>query len=188
MSQPMWVVKLLKKYFPQRFRFAAWTRLPVFGRVMDEIIFKDDNILYLPKDTVVIQQAIQPDNVMLPSEVVDHFIREARYRWIMNECICRSAAHCEDYPVEFGCLFLGQAVLEINPKLGRLVSVEEALAHEQRCREAGLFQMIGRDKLDTLWMGVTPGSKLLTICNCCPAAACLKCCPNWPRRLATGCR
>jgi NAD-dependent dihydropyrimidine dehydrogenase PreA subunit len=33
--------------------------------------------------------------------------------------------------------------------------------------------MIGRNKLDTVWLGVGPGNRLLTICNCCP------CCCLW---------
>jgi ferredoxin len=53
------------------------------------------------------------------------------------------------------------------------VSKEEALAHVRRCREAGLVHMIGRNRLDTVWLGVGPGEKLLTICNCCP------CCCLW---------
>jgi len=61
----------------------------------------------------------------------------------------------------------------INPQLGHRVTREEALVHAERCREAGLVHMVGRNKLDTLWLGVGPGSKLLTICNCCP------CCCLW---------
>lgn len=43
----------------------------------------------------------------------------------------------------------------------------------RRCREAGLVHLIGRNKLDTVWLGVGPGTKLMTICNCCP------CCCLW---------
>ncbi|MBW1710912.1 MAG: 4Fe-4S dicluster domain-containing protein [Deltaproteobacteria bacterium] len=95
----------------------------------------------------------------------------------MNTCICREASKCGDYPVDLGCLFLGEAVLGINPKLGRIVSAEEALDHvtrcRARCREAGLVHMIGRNKLDSVWLNTRPGGKLLTICNCCP------CCCLW---------
>jgi ferredoxin len=68
---------------------------------------------------------------------------------------------------------LGEAVNQINPKFGRLVSKDEALEHAQRCREAGLVHMIGRNKLDSVWLGAGPSQKLLTICNCCP------CCCLW---------
>ena len=33
--------------------------------------------------------------------------------------------------------------------------------------------MVGRNKLDVIWLGIGPGEKLLTICNCCP------CCCLW---------
>jgi ferredoxin len=111
--------------------------------------------------------------MVLPSQVVEHFIEKANYHWIMNTCICRDAQGCDDYPVDRGCLFLGEATLGINPRLGRRVTKEEALAHVRHCREAGLIHLIGRNKLDTIWLGVGPGDKLMTICNCCP------CCCLW---------
>lgn len=39
--------------------------------------------------------------------------------------------------------------------------------------EAGLLQMVGRNKLDMMWLGAGPGERLFTICNCCP------CCCLW---------
>ena len=70
-----------------------------------------------------------PGQTVLPTDLVDLFIDRAHYHWIMNFCICREASGCRDYPIDMGCLFLGEAVLGIHPKLGRLVSREEALAH-----------------------------------------------------------
>jgi ferredoxin len=81
--------------------------------------------------------------------------------------------HCRDYPRDLGCLFLGAAARDIHPGLGRPASKDEALAHAKKCREAGLVHLIGRNKLDTVWLGVGPGERLLTICNCCP------CCCLW---------
>jgi hypothetical protein len=77
----------------------------------------------------------------------------------MNSCICREAERCEDYPIDLGCLFLGEAALGINPQLGRRVTKEKALQHVRRCREAGLVHLIGRNKLDTMWLGVGPGDR-----------------------------
>ena len=51
----------------------------------------------------------------------------------MNFCLCRDSNHCKDYPVEYGCLFLGEAVLGINPALGHRVTKAEALEHARRC-------------------------------------------------------
>lgn len=176
MSTPVWFVKLLERVYPARFWLARATRVPLIRRITDRLLFHGDDIIYLPQDRAVIQvnRAVDaPEEMVLPSQVVEHFIEQASHHWVMNFCICRESEGCEDYPAELGCLFLGEAVLGINPKLGRLVSKEEALAHVRRCREAGLVHLIGRNKLDTIWLGIGPGDKLLTICNCCP------CCCLW---------
>jgi len=175
MSSPVWFVKLLEKFFPQRFLLAKATRVSTVGKVVDRLLFEGDDIFYLPKDgAIAVNHVIDPpEEVVLPSQVVEHFIRQANYHWIMNFCICRESEKCEHYPIEYGCLFLGEAALGINPKFGRPVTKEEALDYARRCREAGLVHMIGRNKLDTVWLHIGPGSKLLTICNCCP------CCCLW---------
>ncbi len=185
MSRPLWFVNLVKKSFPTRFALARFTKTPLLGRLIDQALFGGDDIIYLPKDNLVqagqskrtritVNEPIQrPADTVLPSAVVAHFVEQAEYRWIMNFCICRAADDCQDYPQELGCLFLGEAVLKINPELGRLVGKQEALEHLRRCQEAGLVHLIGRNKLDTIWLGAGPGQKLLTICNCCP------CCCLW---------
>ncbi len=175
MARPIWFVNLVKKYFPSRFSLARLTKVPVVGRWIDHGLFEGDDIIYLPKDDVIqINEPVpRPEDVVLPSQLLEHFIDKATHHWIMNFCICRDASGCRDHPIDLGCLFLGEAVLGINPELGRLASKEEALAHVRRCRDAGLVHMIGRNKLDTVWLGVDPGHKLLTICNCCP------CCCLW---------
>jgi ferredoxin len=175
MGQPVWLVELIKWAFPARFLIARATRLPILGPLLDRWFFAADALIYLPTDrSIQIGYALELEGQMvLPSEVVDHFIRRASTHWIMNRCLCRDAAGCSDYPVELGCLFLGAAADGINPKLGRRVTEQEALAHVQRCREAGLVHLIGRNKLDTIWLGVGPGDQLMTICHCCP------CCCLW---------
>jgi ferredoxin len=170
MTRPVWFVDMLKRLFAGRYWMAKATRIPPIGKVVDALFFAKDDVIYLPKNQVIhIHREIAPsEDMVLPSQVVEHFVEQSTHRWLMNHCICRDAAGCKDYPIELGCLFLGEATLDINPKLGRFVSKEEALDHLRRCREAGLVHMVGRNKLDTFWMGVRPGSKLMTICNCCP--------------------
>lgn len=171
----MWFTNLIKKGFPQRFLLARLTRVPVLGKVMDFLFFEGDDIIYLPKDHVVtVNRSVTiPDSMVLPSQIVEHFIEKANYHWVMNFCICRDSSNCKDYPINLGCLFLGEAAMHINPELGRKVTKEEAKEHVRLCREAGLVHLIGRNKLDAVWLNVSPGNKLLTICNCCP------CCCLW---------
>lgn len=182
MVRPLWFIELLKKTFPQRFMIAKLTKVPIVGKIIDSMLFEGDDIIYLPKDDLVkssnqvirINKAVnKPEEMVLPSQVLDRFIEEANYHWIMNFCICRAGGKCDDYPTKLGCLFLGKAVLNIDPRLGRLVTKEEALEHVRRCREAGLVHLIGRNKLDTVWLDIGPSDRLLTICNCCP------CCCLW---------
>jgi ferredoxin len=175
MSRPRWFVGAIKMAFPGRFLAARATKMLLLGKMLDRWFFEEDHLIYLPKDRVIeINASIDlPGEMVLPSQIVEHFIEQAHTHWIMNTCICRDGSHCKDYPIDLGCLFLGEAAAGINPKLGRPVTKEEALEHERRCREAGLVHMIGRNKLDTVWLGVGPGDRLLTICNCCP------CCCLW---------
>ena len=175
MSRPLFLVSLLKLAFPRRFLAARATRLPVVGRLLDRWLFAGDDIIYLPRDRLVaVQKSVDlPSQTVLPSRVVEHFVEQAGFHWIMNFCICRSAEGCQDYPIELGCLFLGEAARGINPKLGRPVTKEEALAHVRRCSDAGLVHLIGRNKLDTVWLGIGPGRQLMTVCHCCP------CCCLW---------
>lgn len=175
MARPQWFIDLIKKSFPNRFSIARLTQIPWVGRMTDKVAFEGDDLFYLPGDrTIQINQPIEAQNdVVLPSQVLDHFIEISNYHWLMDFCICRASSDCQDYPQEYGCLFLGEAVLGINPKHGRLVAKEEAHEHIARCREAGLIHLVGKNKLDTLWLGIGPGDRLMTVCNCCP------CCCLW---------
>lgn len=178
MNIPTWLIRLIKKAFPYRRSIARLSKIPVIAAMMDKTIFNGDDLIYLPKDRVVIQQAVEAESLVLPSAVVDHFIEKAAYRWIMNTCICRESDHCEDYPHDLGCIFLGEATLSMNPKLGRLASEEEALAHARRARDLGLVQLIGRDRVDNFWTGARPFGKLMTICNCCPCCCLFRMLPD----------
>ena len=57
-------------------------------------------------------------------------------------------------------------------------TVEEALKQVDRADEAGLSHLIGRNKIDSVWMNVHPREGLLTICHCCPCCCLWKVYPN----------
>ncbi|MHA2363505.1 MAG: indolepyruvate ferredoxin oxidoreductase subunit alpha [Candidatus Hodarchaeales archaeon] len=196
MVRPMWFIKSLISSFPQRFFFARFSHIPIIGRIIEYMAFEDDHIYYLLKDdvaqsdntsidsglktkTLEVNKPITrtPDTV-LPSHVVEHFIEESNYHWVMNFCICRLSSDCQDYPSHLGCLFLGEASIGIDPRLGRQVTKEEAKEHINKCREAGLVHLVGRNKLDTVWLDLSPGNKLMTICNCCNCCCLWKMIPN----------
>jgi ferredoxin len=170
-------VFFLEKLFPYRFLAAKITRVPLMKILVNKMLFDKTNLTVLPKESVIeipLQKTIRPlDNMVLPSQVVEYFIQKTSYRFIMNFCICREAMDCQKHPIEFGCLFLGDAARRINPEFGREATIEEALTYVQKCRAEGLIHLIGRDKIDETWLGVGSDGKLLTICNCC------SCCCLW---------
>jgi Na+-translocating ferredoxin:NAD+ oxidoreductase RNF subunit RnfB len=75
--------------------------------------------------------------------------------------------------------------MDINPRFGRPISRNEALEHVTRCRDAGLVHLIGRNKLDTVWLNVGPKENLLTICNCCPCCCLWRILPDLAPRIET---
>lgn len=188
MATPMWFVGLLKKVFGLRFIGAKMTNLPIIGTVMERVLHNNlhngDKLFYLPKDRILVKEHIDDqENLAVPSAIVKHFIKVANHIFLMNTCLCRDAANCQSYDHNIGCIFLGDAVQKINPKLGRLVDAETALAHVDRAQKAGLVHLIGRDKIDAIWMGVKPYEKLMTICNCCSCCCLFRVLPYFSTKL-----
>ena len=186
MSRPRWFVALFRMAYPGRFLAARLTRLPLLGSTIERLFLHGDHLVYLPRDNVVpVGEKVEVGgSLVVPSRVLEHFIEEAGSHWIMNTCICRQSCDCRDYPIDLGCLFLGEAAEGINPKLGRRASKQEALAHAQRARDAGLVHLVGRNKLDTVWLGVGPGQRLLTVCHCCPCCCLYGILPHMAPHLA----
>jgi len=176
----------IKKTFPKDAKKGAWlTKTPGIGRLIEYLFFEGDDLLCLPRDKVVaINKPVEgQDQMALPSQLVDHFIDAAGYHVVMNFCICRRSMPCKDYPMELGCLFMGEAARAINPNWGRHVTKEQAKEHIRKCQEAGLIHFIGRSKLDTVWLGIGPGHNLLTVCNCCPCCCITRGLPYMSDRL-----
>lgn len=181
MARPLWIVQILKSLFPYRRSFARLSRIPIIKQVMKRYLFDGDAMVYLPKDRIVVAEEIPGmSQLVMPSGIVHHFIESANHLWIMNHCICRQGDDCHDYPKDLGCLFMGDAVLQIHSKLGHLVTKETAHQHIEKAQKAGLVHLIGKNKMDTIWLGVGPSNQLLTVCNCCPCCCLFKILPDLP--------
>lgn len=190
-------VGLAKAGFDLRFRIARMTRIEPVGRFIERMFFDEDRMIYLPKDDLVARDSeksidVQVDktftiaNTALPSQILDHFIRESRYHFIMDFCLCRDANDCKDYPKDLGCLFLGKGALKIDKKYGRLVTAEEALEHMRKCREAGLVHLIGRNKIDAVVFDTGRKEDLMSICSCCPCCCLWKMLPDLSADISGG--
>ncbi|TXT55388.1 MAG: 4Fe-4S ferredoxin [Candidatus Thorarchaeota archaeon] len=175
MGSPYWFVQIVLKTFRQVINIAKLTNAPLIGRVIDYALFEGDDITYLPKDIVIpINKEIgAPESRVVPSQILENFLDRAENIFLMDFCPCRTSMKCESHSRDLGCIFMGKAAADINPELGRLVSAKAAKEHLRRCREEGLVHMIGRQKLDAVWLNVGPIENLLSICNCC------SCCCLW---------
>jgi len=107
------------------------------------------------------------DNIALPEEVLGRLIERASHRVIMNFCPCRQVNGCTHYPVETGCLMMGDSALKIPEKSRREVGVEEAKAHVRKAVEAGLVPILGKARVDNSLFMIPDEGKLLTTCFCC---------------------
>jgi len=176
-------VNVIKLTFKTRFFLAKTCRkVPTLAKLVDNLFFEGDDIQVLPRDAAIkhsseeieVNKSVEvPENMALPSDVLKEMIRGSKYHFIMNSCICRVSNDCNGYPKDLGCLFLGKGSKRISTNLGRTVTMEEALEYVDKCQEAGLVNIIGRNKIDSLWLNTGPKEELLSICSCCP------CCCLW---------
>ena len=107
MANPYWIKYLINKTFSQRFFWAKLINYPIIGKMIDYALFNNDDVFYLPKDkTIPINEAVdQPEGMMAPSQIVEHFIKQANYHWIMDFCICRDSAHARTIPLNWVVFF-----------------------------------------------------------------------------------
>ena len=174
-------VRVLKYFFNGRYRLAAMTkRSNTFSRVVEKMLFDGDDMIVVPKDSVVkrnvdinIDIEDAGESTVLPSDVVKRLISEADDIFIMDFCLCRRSNKCDDYPIDHGCVFMGKGIHKIPPEFGHVATKEEAKEYIDECGKLGLVHIIGRNKLDSIWLSTGNKKDLMTICNCCP------CCCLW---------
>ena len=127
------ITKSLAKYaFQTRFFLSRLTRKSrIIKKIADKLLFEDNEIFVLPnKSTVnktksaritanieISQNFRKDDSEFVPSEIIKEAIKEAKNIFIMNKCLCRSSAGCQDYPHDFGCIFLGPATKKNSFKI-----------------------------------------------------------------------
>jgi ferredoxin len=141
------------------------TSWPVLSTIVKKLMpLEDLTLTYIP-----INEDLQlPDNSPAPISILEHFIEKSSHHLILSRCPCRSGNECKDFPADFGCTFLGAAVKDVRPEVGRQVSKEEALEHLHKATEMGLVSCTGRVKADAVMLGVKDHAHLMTICHCCP--------------------
>ena len=177
---PRLSVAMVNRVFNTRYRLARMTRrFPRFGKLVRKIAFDGDDMSVIPKAGTArtVELNINIDNAgernVVPTDLVKNVLRRSEKIFIMDFCLCRQSNECKDYPIERGCIFVGKGTERIPEKYGRFVPQEEACQYIDECDRLGLVHIIGRNKLDSLWLHTGKHTDLMTICNCCP------CCCLW---------
>lgn len=184
----------VKYAFGTRFFIAGLTKKSrIIYRIIDKFLFEGDEIFVIPntqnlnkskssktiKTNITINKTIDDDgSVFLPTDILKEIIRNAEDIVIMDTCLCRRSNNCQDYPQDIGCLFIGPTSRKIPRHVCREATTQEALDHVDIADAAGLSHVMGRNKIDTVWMNIGPKEGLLTVCHCCPCCCLWKVIPN----------
>jgi len=167
-KRPKWWLDLLSFIWPITWISGRAYSLPVIGRFLTIVtrpLFskKNLNLTYIP----INEEIMGAGGTFLPREIVAELISRSSHRAIINRCTCRDDRKCTRHPIEWGCTLLGDGAREIDPRIGRHVSVKEAIDHLDRTLADGLIPLVGRVRVDNFLYGVKDHGKLLTICHCC---------------------
>jgi hypothetical protein len=140
------------------------TRISILNALAKRLLPQEsNNTCYVP-----INESIElPPGTVAPAAIIETFIREASDHLILSRCPCRNGSNCMTADESFGCTFLGPAVKEVHPEVGRLVSAEEALEHLHQATEMGLISCVGKFKGDAFMLGVKDHHRMMSICHCC---------------------
>lgn len=160
-------------------RTTAW---PVVGKYAGFILSDSHyDVTFIPINA---ELEAEPDSTVVPKQVAYEMVERACRRVVLPLCICRVGCRCEDYPMEVGCIFLGEATKDIHPSIGREVSIEEAKAHLDGAIATGLIPQIGRVDPDPVMLGIKDHYHFLTLCLCCPCCCiAMRNMPRWPDRV-----
>lgn len=170
---------VVNRIFNWRFWIAGLTKKSkIAKKVINKALFEKDEIVVIP-NTININKKIEAEkSEFLPTDIIKEVIKRCEDIVIMDSCLCRTSNNCEDYPQDIGCIFLGPTTKKIPRTICHEATVDEALAQVDEADNAGLSHIIGRNKIDSVWMNVRPGEGLLTICHCCPCCCLWKVYPN----------
>ncbi len=173
MSKKRWPLAL--KLYKMFVKFSVWMK----EGGLKAKIYKTGIMLYpdMEKHTSTVVMPLEvdispnADKVTVPMDIIKESLKHVTFIGGMDECLCRQANDCQDYPQDLGCLFLGEAGKIITKHgLGRQLTYEEACARVDEAAEKGLVgQAVWVEVEQFLW-GIRNDQmdQFLEICFCCP--------------------
>ncbi len=169
-----------EKYYPQAVKALSKLAHPIWGpifRRMFRFVGKghhaESAIVPINKDLTF--KAKNKENFVMPIEKIREAVREASYRIILHKCLCRDSFKCKNYPIDIGCLMIGEACRHmVKSGIAREATLEESMAHLDRGAELGLVGICAWTEMESVGKGIPKEDqmKYIEICFCCP------CCCN----------
>lgn len=155
---------------------ASFAKIPVFGYFVRRIglldhpekNFTQGRVINLNKE---LNEKAAEMNTVLPIQLVKKAIQETEHLYIIHKCLCRDGNKCKDYPIDFGCLFMGEASkVTVERGIAKKVTADEAMAHVDRGAELGLVCQCLFLEVEKYFWGLEEEKigQWLEICFCCP--------------------
>lgn len=173
MSADRWPLAL--KLYKMFVRFSVWMK----EGGLKALIYKKGIMLHpdMEAHTATVVMPLHVDvagageKVTVPMDIIKESLKHATFIGGMNECLCRQANDCKDYPQDVGCLFLGEAGrVIVKHGLGRQLTYEEACARVDLAASHGLMGQAVWVEVEQLLWGIRNDQmdQFLEICFCCP--------------------
>jgi Pyruvate/2-oxoacid:ferredoxin oxidoreductase delta subunit len=110
-------------------------------------------------------------NVVMPIDIMKQAVTESSFRAVLTHCICRDLHDCQNFPHDLGCIFTGEGARGIvERKVGREITVKEALDHIDRAASLGLIGQSLWIEVEQFFWGINSEDmhRFLEFCFCCP--------------------
>ena len=173
MSRDRWPLAL--KLYHMFVRFSVWMKEGGWKARLYKTGIKLYPDMERPTGTIVMPLNVdlsdKGEKVVVPLDMIKESLKSVTYIAGMDECLCRDANDCKDYPHSLGCLFLGEAAkVAVKHNLGRQFTYEEACARVDEAARAGLMGQAVWIEVEQMLWGVRNDlmDHFLEICFCCP--------------------
>ncbi len=140
------------------------SRVPVIGGHVEKMVGgRNLKVITIPVDL-----KLQSESAILPFDAARRLVESASYIAGLNVCICRESRNCKDYPIDVGCMFLGEGARTIRHAAGASVlTKEEALDRLERAKQLGLVNNAIWSSNEMKILGVDE-KRTVELCSCCP--------------------
>ncbi len=169
-----------EKYYPMSEKGLEKLAHPIWGPLLRRIFrfsgkghHAESTIVPIYKDLTF--QANNQDSFVMPIDKIRQAVQEASYRVVLHKCLCRDSRKCKNYPIDLGCLMIGEACRTmVKNGIAREVTLEGALEFLDRAAEYNLVGTCALTEMESVGKGIPKEdrSKYMEICFCCP------CCCN----------